>query len=310
MELRQLRYFITLAEELNFTRAARRLHIVQPALSRQIMELEGELDTLLFYRSRRSVALTETGRVFLQEARKTVDQAEFAVAQAKRAHAGTVGRVEIGYSSGSVLSGVLGAILKRYRGAFPDVELRMRQVYPATQIDLLMGGDIDIIFGMSNCMALPRGCAVRPLARYPLHVVMPGDHRLAGRKAVAAKALLREPFIAHSEPEDSHGEFFLREVLGFAPRISYRSASFLFMGTLIEAGFGLSVMPSVMAAAVTGDVTSCPISGTGKSFDVAAVARKDGLNPAVTHLLAVAEAAVIQSDAGDDAGGGALQKGD
>lgn len=128
MELRQLRYFITLAEELNFTRTAQRLHIVQPALSRQIKELEKELHILLFRRNKRSVELTESGRIFLPEAIKTLEQAEHAVTQARRAQAGIVGKIEIGYSSGSVLSGVLGAILRRYREAFPDVELDRKSV--------------------------------------------------------------------------------------------------------------------------------------------------------------------------------------
>ena len=98
MELRQLRYFITLAEELNFTRTAQRLHIVQPALSRQIKELEKELHILLFRRNKRSVELTEAGRIFLPEAIKTLEQAEHAVTQARRAQAGIVGKIEIGYS--------------------------------------------------------------------------------------------------------------------------------------------------------------------------------------------------------------------
>lgn len=134
MEMRQLRYFITLSEELNFTRAAQRLHIVQPALSRQIRELEKDLGILLFNRNKRIVELTEAGRIFLPEAIKTLEQADYAVAQARRAQAGAVGKIEIGYSSGSVLSGVLGAILRRYREAFPDVELRMRQVPRPTRL--------------------------------------------------------------------------------------------------------------------------------------------------------------------------------
>ncbi|WP_297828460.1 LysR substrate-binding domain-containing protein [uncultured Desulfovibrio sp.] len=287
MELRQLRYFITLAEELNFTRTAQRLHIVQPALSRQIKELEKELHILLFRRNKRSVELTESGRIFLPEAIKTLEQAEHAVTQARRAQAGIVGKIEIGYSSGSVLSGVLGAILRRYREAFPDVELRMRQVYPANQIELLMRGDVDIIFSMSNFIDVPADCTVFPLAEYPLHVVMPLEHRLAGRKTVPADALRQEAFIAHSDPGDGHGEHFLRKVLGFAPPIAYRTSSFLFMGVLIEAGFGLALMPTVMASAFSKGVTSSRVEGKEASFKIAAFARKNSLEAAVEHLVQI-----------------------
>ena len=288
MELRQLRYFAVLADELNFTRAARLLHIVQPALSQQIKELEEELGAVLLYRSRRSVSLTEAGRIFLPEARKTLEQARYAVEQTRRANAGTIGRIDIGYSSGSVLSGVLGAILRRYRKDFPEVELNMRQVFPATQIDLLIRREIDVIFGMSNFINVPRDCQVIPLASYPLRLVMSVEHSLARRKKISVVELADEPFIAHSDPEDQHGEQFLRQVLGFSPLISHRSSSLLFMGVLIEAGFGLAVLPTVMADALAGGVTSRPLTGAGVSFEVAAVVRKNSLDPAVKHLTDIA----------------------
>ena len=288
MELRQLRYFVALADELNFTRAAGRLHIVQPALSQQIRDLEEELGVVLFHRSKRLVEITEAGRIFLPEARKTLEQARHAAEQTRRAGAGTIGRLEIGYSSGSVLSGVLGSILRRYRKAFPEVELNMRQVFPATQIDLLMRREIDIFFGMSNAINLPRDCQVVPLARYPLRLVMSVEHPLAGRKKIKVEELSRESFIAHSDPEDRHGENFLKQVLGFNPLIAQRSSSLLFMGVLIEAGFGLAVLPTIMAEALPGGVTSRPLAGTKASFDVAAVIRKNGLEPAVKHLADIA----------------------
>lgn len=294
MELRQLRYFTALADELSFTRAAQRLHIVQPALSQQIKELEEELGAALFYRSRRGVILTEAGRIFWPEARKTLEQARYAVEQTRRANAGTIGRIEIGYSSGSVLSGVLGSILRRYRKAFPEVELNMRQVFPATQMDLLVRREIDVIFGMINSITLPRDCQVIPLAKYPLRLVMSVEHPMAGRKKIKTPELADEPFIAHSDPEDQHGEQFLRQVLGFNPMISHRSSSLLFMGVLIEAGFGLAVLPTVMADALAGRLTSRPLADTGASFEVAAVVRKNSLDPAVKHLVDIAaESAAI-----------------
>lgn len=288
MELRQLRCFAVLADELNFTRAARILHIIQPALSQQIKELEEELGAALFYRNRRGVSLTEAGRIFLPEVQKTLEQARYAVEQTRRANAGIIGRIEIGYSSGSALSGVLGSILRRYRKAFPEVELNMRQVFPANQINLLIRREIDVIFGMSNSIAVPRDCRVIPLASYPLRLVMSVEHPLAGRKKIMVKELVDEPFIAHSDPEDQHGEQFLRHVFGFNPVISHRSSSLLFMGVLIEAGFGLAVLPTVMADALAGGVTSRPLAGAGASFEVAAVVRNNSLEPAVKHLTDIA----------------------
>jgi len=297
MELRQLRYFVLLADELSFTRAAQLLHIVQPALSQQIKDLEDELGVLLFYRSKRSVNLTEAGRIFLPEARKTLEQARYAVEQTRRAEAGTIGRIMIGYSSGSVLSGVLGSILRRYRQAFPEVELNMRQVFPATQIDLLIRREIDVIFGMSNSIIVPRDCEIIPLARYPLRLVMSVEHPLAGRKKIKMKELAEEPFIAYSDPDDQHGEKFLKLILGFEPLITHRTSSLLFMGVLIEAGFGLAVLPTVMSEAFSTGVTSRLLDGAKVSFDVAAMVRKKGLDPAVKHLLDIAAGPVRDQNA-------------
>ncbi len=288
MELRQLRYFVMLARELNFTRAAQRLHIVQPALSQQIKELERELDVTLFNRNKRNVELTGTGKVFLQEAERTLAHATNAVTAAKRAQSGIIGKIEIGYSSGSVLSGILGAILQRYRQQFPEVELSMKQVYPATQMDMLLRHEVDVIFGMSNSIRLPSDCELFPLATYPLHVMMPEGHKLVGQKAVRVSDLREEPFISHSAPEDSHGADYLQNILGFSPHISHYSSSFLFMRVLIEAGFGLAIMPTVMASAFAGAVVSRPLSGAKETFDVSALVHKARQNPAVKNLVDIA----------------------
>jgi DNA-binding transcriptional LysR family regulator len=124
MELRHLRYFIAVAEELHFARAASRLHIVQPALSKQIQQLEQELGFPLFYRTKQRVELLDAGQILLDEARRILRQAENAVESARRIHTGQSGRLRIGFSASATLE-VLPKILRKYRRLYPNVEVEL-----------------------------------------------------------------------------------------------------------------------------------------------------------------------------------------
>ena len=145
IELRHMIYFIAVAEELHFGRAAERLFIAQPPLSQQIQRLEKELGALLFRRTKRSVELTEAGAVFLEEARRTVAQAELAISTARRAQRGEVGRLAIGFvASATYLS--LPETLRTYRRNYPEVELSLSELTTAQQVKALLNRQLDVGF--------------------------------------------------------------------------------------------------------------------------------------------------------------------
>ena len=141
---------------------------------------------------------------------------------------------------------------------------------------------------MANSLERLRNCTTFMLARYPLVLVMPTTHRLAAREAVDVRELKREPFIAYAEPGEKHGRAIIRGAVGFNPEIAYSSGDLLFVSALVEAGFGLAVMPTAMLRDFSGAVSAKPLAGTEVSFGLAAAVRKAGMDSAVTNLASIA----------------------
>jgi DNA-binding transcriptional LysR family regulator len=193
MELRQLRYFLVLAEELSFSRAARRLYIAQPSLSQQIRQLETELDTLLFDRSVRPIRLTNAGQVLLGDAYSLVSDAEITAREVKRAGRGEVGRLRIGYSYGGLYDLVL-ALLRRLRTAWPDANMAIHQLPQREQLPALRTGRVDVVLGRLTEPVTP-DVVVRPLREERLIAILPANHPLAGGATVDLAALRDEPFV-------------------------------------------------------------------------------------------------------------------
>lgn len=243
MELRHLRYFVAVAEERHFGRAARRLRIAQPPLSRQIQALEAELGFPLLDRSRRRVELTAAGAVLLAHAGHVFGALDLGVHEARRASAGESGRIAIGYLSSLAYSG-LTELLRAYRERFPGVEIALRDLPPAEQVASLKSGAIDVGFvrGPLDDPALVAEC----VRREALVVALPAAHPLAARKRVALASLAREPFVLF--PRQRGPAFFdelmaLCRAAGFTPRV-VQEAPQLDVISLVAAGFGVSIFPS------------------------------------------------------------------
>ncbi len=192
MELRHLRYFVAVAEELHFGRAAQRLHIAQPPLSQQIRRLEVELGVGLFHRTHRRVELTDAGRAFLVEARLTLAQAERAAEVASRAARGEVGQLIVGYMASAELN-VFPRLLPAFRKRHPDIELAFQLLGASEQLQMLRDGQIHA--GFLRLPATDRTLAVKPIVREPLVVVLPERHPLARRRSVPLSALRGERFV-------------------------------------------------------------------------------------------------------------------
>jgi DNA-binding transcriptional LysR family regulator len=283
MELRHLRYFLAVAEELHFGRAAARLHIQQPPLSRQIQLLEAELGFPLFERSRRRVELTPAGASLLGGARQVLAALEVAVHDARSASEGQSGRLVVGYPSSLAYSG-LTELLRAFRTSFPSVALTLRELPPGDQIDALKAGSLDVGFVRTS---LDDPALVADLVRREaLMVVLPDDHPLATRRAIPLQALAREPFVMF--PRARGPAFFdqlmsLCSAAGFTPRI-VQEAPQLDIISMVAAGFGVSIMPSSMRNFRRPGLSFRAITG-GPTVELLIVWRHQNLSPALHKFV-------------------------
>ena len=194
MELRHLRYFVAVAEELHFTRAALRLNIAQPPLSQQIRALEAELGVQLFVRTRRSVALTDAGQALLARARELLSVTQSLPQELQRVARGEVGLLRIGFSSTLPLTKVLRDVVADHRRTHPDVALNLREMHSQLQFDGLRRGELDVGLVRYNERA-PEGIRLQELRRDPLRLALPATHRFARRKSVAIAECRDEAFV-------------------------------------------------------------------------------------------------------------------
>lgn len=191
MELRHVRYFLAVAEYLNFSKAAQQLHIAQPPLSRQIRQLEDDLGVALFLRNKRHVELTKAGHVFLDEARKLVVQAGRAAEAARHAQKEESGLVKIGIASG--LGGAVARVVAEHCARFPSINIECKDVFSALQNEALHKGEIDVGFLRPPVDQVNLDCEL--LFEEEFVVVLPKSHRLAQRKFVRMKDIADEPLI-------------------------------------------------------------------------------------------------------------------
>src|SRR5215217_17341 len=189
MELRHLRYFVAVAEELHFGRAAARLRIAQPPLSRQIRDLEREIGAALFERVPRGVELTPAGRAFLPEARLTLSQAERAKRTAQRAALGETGRLRVGFVEAATHSGILPDVLSFFRAHLPSIGLSLFELDPLRQAEAFQDGRIDVGILHNPPLDAARWLRVEPIHTEPVILALPKAHGLAHRTRLTLASL-------------------------------------------------------------------------------------------------------------------------
>jgi len=242
MELRQLQYFLAVAEELNFIRAAERLQMAQPPLSRQIRALEQELGVELFRRTKRRVELTEAGEAFLAEARQILAQVELGVRVAQRAGRGEIGRLVVGFEGSSTYD-VIPISLKSYRERFPEVDLVVYAMTTEEQIQALLEGRINIGFVVSPLS--DRRLTVEIILRESLVLAIPENHPLATLSSVRVRDLEGEPFIMFQR---HRGCGLYDQVIavcqraGFSPRVIQEADEMQVILGFVAAGLGITLL--------------------------------------------------------------------
>ena len=288
MELRHLRYFVALAEELSFTRAAQRLHVSQPPLSLQIAQLEQELGAQLFVRTSRRVELTLAGQAYLVDARAVLERLDTARQRVAAIGQGQAGRIEVGLS-GSHFLGPFPAALARYRQSHPGVDVVLHEMQPSLQQAALRDKRIDV--AISRTAVNDDQLASTLLWPDPVVAALPPGHPLAARKALALKDLRSEAFVMLRRDSSAHAEHMVQCCVqaGFAPRVAQTTVELAAVLSLVAAGLGVALVPSSLGMLFGPRVVFKPLGTKAPRADVHAVQRRDnllGVVPAFVRVMA------------------------
>lgn len=296
IELRHLRYFSVLAQELHFGRAASRLGIAQPPLSQQIQRLEAVLGTRLLERTSRRVQLTDAGRAFLVEAQRVLTGLDAAVEAARRAGRGESGELRVAFAA-TVMFLALPAIIRDFRARFPRVHLDLREMPTGPQLAGLKAGEIDLGF-VREPVPDPELEIVTVMTE-PLRIAVNRAHPLAARATLAVKDLANEPFVLF--PADLapglHAQVLgLCRAAGFQPRIVEESRELYTSVSLVEAGVGVSILPASVEKLGWKEVRYRAIPSPGAVTRIAAAWPRDRNRPVAQAFMGVVREMVGRSD--------------
>lgn len=284
MELRQLRYFLAVAEELSFTRAAALLHVSQPPVSRQIMLLEAEIGTPLFERSKQYVRLTAAGQHFYEQARALVAAAQAAVLSTRRVASGQVGKIALGL--GGTAAYVFPDALALFRRRHPEVELVLNPLNLAYHQAALLDGRIDV--GLVVLPVDEDELETRLLTRMRLLAALPADHPLAARRKLSLRDLSDQAFVMVPWTK---GRGFGRLAMqvcrrsGFVPHVVQEAEPMESVLGMVAAGAGVALVPESMEHLHGRKVAYRPIKEDYAAADIAIAWRKDDTSPILRAFL-------------------------
>jgi len=288
MELRHLRYFVAVAEELHFGRAAKRLYIAQPPLSQQIQQLEEELEVSLFKRTNRRVELTDAGQAFLDEAYKILDHVEQAKSLAQRTARGEVGKLALGFVSSAAFE-LLPRLLSGYRELHPQIHISLHEMEKDQQIAALFARQIQIgllrptIASSELCSAI--------ILREPLLLALPSEHPLVHKAQISIHDLVNETFVL----QPRHWALGLYDRVmslchsaGFSPNVKQEAADTYLIIGLVAANMGISLVPASAQSLRSQGVVYRQLEGDTTQIEMAMVWRCDDDSPAVKAFLELA----------------------
>ncbi|HEY8613390.1 MAG TPA: LysR family transcriptional regulator [Roseomonas sp.] len=287
LELRHLRYFLAVAEELNFGRAAERLGIAQPGLSQQVRALETIIGTPLLDRSRRAVRLTLAGELLTAEAREMLARAGAALLAARRAGRGEVGRIAVGYTASAAYTGVLTSILGRFREVSPEVQLDITEMAMRQQLEAIAADRLDICF-IRPPTALPLGVTSFPVMQEAVDIALPAHHPLAGEAAVALEKLSAEVFIT---PQHAPGVSFHRHTVqacraaGFDPLLGPQGRDFVTIASMVAVGLGVALVPRSVGCIRLPGIAYHPLTGPGVTAELAVAHRRSEPSPTIRRFI-------------------------
>ena len=293
MELRHLRYFLAVAEERNFTRAAGRLNIAQSPLSQQIRQLERDVGTELFTRTTRSVALTYAGEVFLQHARTLLVDADAAADDARKAAAGQLGSLSIGFT-GSATYELLPTLVRAYADRYPGVTLEVHSdMVTPRQTEQLLDGRLSV--GVLRPPVTDPGLAVETIRHEPVVAILASRHPATVHRSIDLADLRDEWFISYPSNPPSTMYSIMRsacETAGFTPRIRQTVADSAALVALVAADMGIALVPASLRHLHINGATFRPIGTPALTTDLALAYRETDVSPLVRRFIDTARTVV------------------
>jgi LysR family transcriptional regulator, benzoate and cis,cis-muconate-responsive activator of ben and cat genes len=293
MELRHLRYFIAVAEEENVSRAALKVHVSQPALSRQVRDLEDELGFLLLERSAKSVRLTEAGRVFLTEAKAVLDHVETAVKNARDIAEGEAGEIHVAYAMSPTVR-ILPKALRAFQATTPATRVKLHDLSTEEMLSGLRDGKLDIAIMANAHGAMLRGLRSQPLSQQPIRLAVGPKHPLSRRKSATLIEAAQFPFISFNPTEYPDYADLITQCFGPAkvmPHIEEEHDSIASLIAAVEVGNGVALVTESLACIAGPRLCLVKIAPEPEPLIVAAVWPESGLSPAAQRFLACAQSA-------------------
>lgn len=287
MELRHLRYFVAVAEEENVSRAALRLHVSQPALSRQVRDLEEELGFPLLTRRAKSVHLTEAGRVFLTECRAVLLRVEAAVRTARATASGRHTELSVGYAP-MPTARFLPKILRDFKAANPGVRVKLHDLSPEQMLDGLRQGILHLAFMVRPGRAMLRGLQFQEMARDPMRLAVRRNHPLARHRSVPVKRLADEPLLAYSRREYPEYHDYLAALFATfrgRARIVEEHDDGTSLVTALETGAGVALMPASLEYSIGSRLKLVPLTPEPPALSVGVAWTQAALPPTAGRLL-------------------------
>jgi DNA-binding transcriptional LysR family regulator len=290
LELRHLRYFLAIADEMNFGQAAEKLDIAQPGLSQQIKMLEHILGVTLFDRSRRRLRMTLAGEMFEAEARQIMAHVDHAVETTQRAGRGEVGRLVIGYVGSAAYTGMLTSLVGEFRLGYPRVDLAISELTMLAQLEAIAQGRLDIGF-IRPPVPMPEGVAAIALSAENLFIALPATHRDAGKEAVQLRDLSDETFITPEHPPQV--SFYAHTVdacslAGFEPRLGPQGRDFMTISSMVSVGLGVALVPQSVSCVQLPNVVYRPLADSGPKAELSVAFRRGDASMAVKNFIALA----------------------
>ena len=291
MELRHVRYFLAVAEELNFTRAARRVGIGQPPLSQQIRTLEQEVGAPLFRRLAHGAELTETGQAFLPEARALLAQAERALDTARRGAQGRIGRLRVGFTGSAAFCAVMPAALRAFGEQYPAVELCLEEVPTARLLERLLDRQVDAAFIRPGRLD-PGEVRVHSLGQEAMVAAVPAGHALARDKTLTLSALAAERLVLFPRKA---GPSLFDEIIaacrraGFEPTLGQEAPQITSVANFVATGLGVSIVPASVAQIQVAGVAYLPIRRSAPVARLALATRREERSTLVRQFVATVE---------------------
>lgn len=285
LELRHLRYFLAVAEDLHFRKAAERLYISQPGLSRQIKQMEDDLELKLFERHNRKVVLTEAGKYLKDEFTRNLKQLDDAINHAKLIHYGKIGQIKLGYV-GSAMQQLIPQLLISYRETKPDVVFSLKEMDNSKQINALLNFDLDI--GFVRLEEVPKTIEKKCIKSDVFCLVLPEGHHINELNFENILQLKAESFILF-DPE--YSESYYNNVLqvfkdsGFKPSISHLTIHASSIYNLVKNNFGISIVPKSLASNQIKGVKFIELDKIPQRTDLSVVWNKANRNPLLPELL-------------------------